>query len=64
MILNQGLIFQLMIMMSRPEEDKKNVQDFEPSPNVSVYDNGIGLKNEKVNVDDFEPRPNVSVYHE
>ncbi|KAF5755818.1 putative organ specific protein [Helianthus annuus] len=42
-----------------------NNNDFEPRPNISVYDNDTDLKDlkGKKNVgEEFEPRPNISVY--
>ncbi|PWA61309.1 organ specific protein [Artemisia annua] len=45
----------------KPSDDKQ----FEPRPNVSVYGNGMGLKDlkgKKTYQEEFEPRPNVSVY--
>nr|XP_043622295.1 organ-specific protein S2-like isoform X2 [Erigeron canadensis] len=42
---------------------KKSQNDFEPRPNISVYDNGMNLKDKKTSLDkDFVPRPNGSVY--
>ncbi|XP_023747581.1 organ-specific protein S2 isoform X1 [Lactuca sativa] len=37
-------------------------EDFEPRPNILVYDNSAGLKDKKMFPNDFEPRPNVSIY--
>lgn len=41
---------------------KNFAKDFEPGPNVSVYDNGIKSTKDNSFAEDFEPRPNVSVY--
>ncbi|KAF9676003.1 hypothetical protein SADUNF_Sadunf09G0093100 [Salix dunnii] len=38
-------------------------EDFDPSPNISVYSDGV-VKGERSFAEDFEPRPNVSVYHD
>ncbi|KAJ1397713.1 Organ specific protein [Sesbania bispinosa] len=44
-------------------EKKVFVEDFEPRPNVSAYeDDDIDAKEKKKVVKDFEPRPNVSAY--
>ncbi|KAL9370871.1 hypothetical protein Peur_036011 [Populus x canadensis] len=54
----------------KPAKDKSFSKDFhpnshfEPGPNISVYDDGVGLKGKKLSSDDFEPRPNVSVSHD
>ncbi|KAI3769783.1 hypothetical protein L6452_00896 [Arctium lappa] len=52
-----------------PDGDKKNKRsfdkDFEPRPDVTVYDNGTGLKGlkDKRTFDkDFEPRPDATIY--
>ncbi|KAJ0433926.1 putative organ specific protein [Helianthus annuus] len=36
--------------------------DFEPRPNISVYDEDTSLKGKKNVDEEFEPRPNISVY--
>ncbi|PWA57437.1 organ specific protein [Artemisia annua] len=36
-------------------------KDFEPRPNISVYEHSEGLKAEMFDKD-FEPRPNISTY--
>ncbi|KAI3753254.1 hypothetical protein L2E82_25301 [Cichorium intybus] len=41
---------------------KSSSEDFEPRPNILVYDNGAALKSKKTSDDDFEPWPNLSVY--
>ncbi|XP_023747582.1 organ-specific protein S2 isoform X1 [Lactuca sativa] len=41
---------------------KSSNEDFQPRPNISVYDNSAGLKDKKIFPDDFEPRPNISMY--
>ncbi|CAI9294263.1 unnamed protein product [Lactuca saligna] len=47
---------------SQFNERKSSKDDFEPRPNISVYDNSAGLKEKKMCPDDFEPRPNISIY--
>ncbi|KAI3509570.1 hypothetical protein L1887_24946 [Cichorium endivia] len=37
-------------------------EDFEPRPNISVYDNGASLKSKKTFDEEFEPRPSTTAY--
>ncbi|KAK6916551.1 Organ specific protein [Dillenia turbinata] len=52
----------LLVEEFEHKAEKPFTEDFEPRPNVSVYDNDVKPTEEKSFIKDFEPRPNVSVY--
>nr|GEX09474.1 ATP-dependent DNA helicase PIF1-like [Tanacetum cinerariifolium] len=47
---------------TRTHDKSSNKEEFEPRPNISIYDNGVGLKGKRASEEEFEPRPNISVY--
>nr|GFB98047.1 hypothetical protein [Tanacetum cinerariifolium] len=47
------------VSVNKPSSNK---EEFEPRPNISVYDNGVGLKGKRASEEEFEPRPNISIY--
>nr|GEX45977.1 hypothetical protein [Tanacetum cinerariifolium] len=47
---------------TRTHDKSSNKEEFEPRPNISVYENGASLEGKKASEEEFEPRPNISIY--
>ncbi|KAF9624761.1 hypothetical protein IFM89_013842 [Coptis chinensis] len=48
---------------AKKKEDKSFAEDFEPRPNLSVYDNDAENKEVNIFVKDLEPRPSATGYY-
>ncbi|GJR74089.1 organ specific protein [Tanacetum coccineum] len=46
---------------TRTHEKSSNKEEFEPRPNISLYENDVNMKGTRSG-EEFEPKPNISVY--